>query len=121
MTLKFCDIERKFQLLDMNYSQNVYINKPIYKLFNEPYGIHLSKEGIEYLKNYHPEIFQIKKLQDLIYYIWNMEIDTIPKNNTDSQFYFTLNDVFLWVQYIYAKYPSIDFFYEQLCPYPSFS
>jgi len=105
MAIGVGDIERRMQLMDINYIQNKYINKPAYRLFNEPYGTKLSKEGIEYLQIFHPEIFQIKRLKDLIAYIWELEVGFHPIDENGKHWYFELDDVFEWLKNIFNKYP----------------
>lgn len=81
------------------------IYPPIYMLIKEPIGIKLQEDAIKYLKLFHPEIFHIRKFDELIKYCWNIEHVQTPIDK-DGNAYYLEQDIFLdWISYIYGKYP----------------
>lgn len=91
--------------LELNFIRNLYIKKPIYKFFSEPYGIYLSPSGIEYLKVFHPEIFELRKFNDVIFYIWNIQPVLTPIDQQGKSWYWEFNEFIEWIKEIMSKYP----------------
>jgi len=93
--------------LELNFIKNLYLKNPIYKFFSEPYGIYLTPAGIDYLKVFHPEIFELRKFNDVIYYIWNIQHVFIPIDQQGKYWFLEYHELIDWIKGIMLKYPIL--------------